>query len=216
MRRCSAGFAARPAPLKSVGPRPRSRAVAILPAEDRDRGVRRGRAAGEEGPQGRLHPDHLRHSDHHGGPLGFLCQAGLNVEVVKTAGWAVIRDKTINKEYDAATCWRRCRSQSRWAWAPPAIRFTVPAIENINGQGITLAMAQGPGDPKDWKGNEVRHSVRLFDAQLFAALLPRRARARSRRRRAAPLGPAAEMVANTARDKSTASSRPTTSPVGDL
>jgi nitrate/nitrite transport system substrate-binding protein len=27
---------------------------------------------------------------------------GLNVEVVKTAGWAVIRDKTVNKEYDAA------------------------------------------------------------------------------------------------------------------
>jgi hypothetical protein len=35
-------------------------------------------------------------------PLGFYARHGLNVEVVKTAGWAVIRDKTINKEYDAA------------------------------------------------------------------------------------------------------------------
>jgi len=35
-------------------------------------------------------------------PLGFYAKYGLNVEVVKTAGWAVIRDKTINKEYDAA------------------------------------------------------------------------------------------------------------------
>ena len=35
-------------------------------------------------------------------PLGFYEKQGLNVEVVKTAGWAVIRDKTINKEYDAA------------------------------------------------------------------------------------------------------------------
>src|SRR6267143_6691992 len=35
-------------------------------------------------------------------PLGFYAKQGLNVEVVKTAGWAVIRDKTINKEYDAA------------------------------------------------------------------------------------------------------------------
>jgi nitrate/nitrite transport system substrate-binding protein len=34
-------------------------------------------------------------------PLGFYARHGLNVEVVKTAGWAVIRDKTINKEYDA-------------------------------------------------------------------------------------------------------------------
>src|SRR5213079_3034499 len=35
-------------------------------------------------------------------PMGFFEKHGLNVEVVKTAGWAVIRDKTLNKEYDAA------------------------------------------------------------------------------------------------------------------
>ena len=35
-------------------------------------------------------------------PMGFYAKQGLNVEVIKTAGWAVIRDKTINKEYDAA------------------------------------------------------------------------------------------------------------------
>ncbi|MDB5863784.1 MAG: NMT1-like family protein, partial [Betaproteobacteria bacterium] len=35
-------------------------------------------------------------------PMGFYGRQGLNVDVVKTAGWAVIRDKTINKEYDAA------------------------------------------------------------------------------------------------------------------
>ena len=38
-----------------------------------------------------------------GAPLGFYAKHGLNVEVVKTAGWAVVRDKTINKEYDACT-----------------------------------------------------------------------------------------------------------------
>ncbi len=35
-------------------------------------------------------------------PMGFYAKQGLNVEVIKTAGWAVIRDKTLNKEYDAA------------------------------------------------------------------------------------------------------------------
>src|SRR5215472_597674 len=35
-------------------------------------------------------------------PMGFYAKHGLNVDVVKTAGWAVIRDKTLNKEYDAA------------------------------------------------------------------------------------------------------------------
>ena len=34
-------------------------------------------------------------------PLGFYQKQGLNVEVTKTAGWALIRDKMINKEYDA-------------------------------------------------------------------------------------------------------------------
>jgi nitrate/nitrite transport system substrate-binding protein len=35
-------------------------------------------------------------------PMGFYGKHGLKVEVIKTAGWAVIRDKTLNKEYDAA------------------------------------------------------------------------------------------------------------------
>ena len=29
-------------------------------------------------------------------PMGFYAKNGLNVEVIKTAGWAVIRDKTLN------------------------------------------------------------------------------------------------------------------------
>src|ERR1700751_2453980 len=35
-------------------------------------------------------------------PLGFYAKQGLNVEVVKTASWAVIRDKTIAREYEAS------------------------------------------------------------------------------------------------------------------
>ncbi len=50
-------------------------------------------------------------------PMGFYTKHGLNVEVIKTAGWAVIRDKTLNKEYDAAHMLRRCRSRSRSASA---------------------------------------------------------------------------------------------------
>ena len=34
-------------------------------------------------------------------PLGFYRQQGLNVALTKTAGWALIRDKMLNKEYDA-------------------------------------------------------------------------------------------------------------------
>ncbi|MDQ8034119.1 MAG: ABC transporter substrate-binding protein, partial [Bordetella sp.] len=35
-------------------------------------------------------------------PMGFYAKQGLDVEVVKTAGWALIRDKAMSGEYDAA------------------------------------------------------------------------------------------------------------------
>ena len=33
--------------------------------------------------------------------MGFYEKYGLDVDVIKTAGWAVARDKSLNKEYDA-------------------------------------------------------------------------------------------------------------------
>ena len=86
-------------------------------------------------------------------PLGFYQKQGLKVEVVKTAGWAVIRDKTINKEYDAAHMLAPMPIAISLGLGSQPIPFTVPAIENINGQGITLATKhKDKRDPKDWKG----------------------------------------------------------------
>ena len=86
-------------------------------------------------------------------PLGFYKKQGLNVEVVKTAGWAVIRDKTLNKEYDAAHMLAPMPIAISLGLGSQPIPFTVPAIENINGQGITLAIKhKDKRDPKDWKG----------------------------------------------------------------
>src|SRR5919206_587375 len=86
-------------------------------------------------------------------PMGFYSKHGLNVEVVKTAGWAVIRDKTLNKEYDAAHMLAPMPIAISLGLGAQPIPFAVPAIENINGQGITLAMKhKDKRDPKDWKG----------------------------------------------------------------
>src|SRR6201999_3533333 len=86
-------------------------------------------------------------------PLGFYAKNGLNVEVVKTAGWAVIRDKTINKEYDASHMLAPMPIAISLGLGANAIPFAVPAIENINGQGDTLAIKhRDRRDPKDWKG----------------------------------------------------------------
>lgn len=86
-------------------------------------------------------------------PMGFYAKQGLNVEVVKTAGWAVIRDKTINKEYDAAHMLSPMPLAISMGVGSNPIPYTMPAVENINGQAITLAMKhKDKRDPKSWKG----------------------------------------------------------------
>ncbi len=86
-------------------------------------------------------------------PMGFYAKHGLNVEVIKTAGWAVIRDKTINKEYDAAHMLSPMPLAISIGAGSNPIPYTMPAVENINGQAITLAMKhKDKRDPKSWKG----------------------------------------------------------------
>jgi nitrate/nitrite transport system substrate-binding protein len=86
-------------------------------------------------------------------PMGFYEKHGLNVDVIKTAGWAVIRDKTINKEYDAAHMLSPMPLAITMGVGSNAIPYTAPAIENINGQAITLSIKhKDKRDPKQWKG----------------------------------------------------------------
>ena len=86
-------------------------------------------------------------------PMGFYKKQGLNVEVVKTAGWAVIRDKTLNKEYDAAHMLSPMPLAISLGVGATPTPYTVPAIENVNGQAITLATKhKNKRNPKDWKG----------------------------------------------------------------
>ncbi len=86
-------------------------------------------------------------------PLGFYKKYGLNVEVIKTAGWAVIRDKTLNKEYDAAHMLSPMPLAITVGAGSVAQPYTMPAVENINGQAITLSLKhKDKRDPKQWKG----------------------------------------------------------------
>jgi nitrate/nitrite transport system substrate-binding protein len=86
-------------------------------------------------------------------PMGFYSKHGLNVEVIKTAGWAVIRDKTLNKEYDAAHMLSPMPLAITLGAGSNPQPYTMPAVENINGQAITLSLKhKDKRDPKDWKG----------------------------------------------------------------
>jgi nitrate/nitrite transport system substrate-binding protein len=86
-------------------------------------------------------------------PMGFYAKHGLDVEVVKTAGWAVIRDKTHNKEYDAAHMLSPMPLAITLGAGASPVPYTMPAVENINGQAITLAVKHKDlREPKMWKG----------------------------------------------------------------
>ncbi|CAN5293193.1 CmpA/NrtA family ABC transporter substrate-binding protein [soil metagenome] len=86
-------------------------------------------------------------------PLGFYAKQGLQVEVVKTAGWALIRDKVINREYDASHLLAPMPLSISLGAGSQALPMNVATIQNINGQAITLALKhKDKRDPKTWKG----------------------------------------------------------------
>ena len=86
-------------------------------------------------------------------PMEFYAKRGLNVDVVRTAGWAVIRDKVMNGEYDASHMLSPMPIALTLGAGSNPTPFAVPAIENINGQAITLAMKHKDNrDPTKWKG----------------------------------------------------------------
>ena len=86
-------------------------------------------------------------------PLGFYRQQGLNVEVTKTAGWALIRDKMLNKEYDATHFLSPMPLAISMGLGSNPTPMNVATIQNVNGQAITLAMKHKDNrDPKNWKG----------------------------------------------------------------
>lgn len=86
-------------------------------------------------------------------PMGFYERYGLDVDVIKTAGWAVARDKSLAKEYDAShmlTPMPLAMSMGAGSTAKP---FIMPTVENINGQAIVLHNDhKDKRDPKQWKG----------------------------------------------------------------
>ena len=86
-------------------------------------------------------------------PLGFYKKYGLDVEVVKTAGWAVARDKSLNSEYDASHMLTPMPLAISLGVGSTPVPYTMPAVENLNGQAITLSLAhKDKRDPKQWKG----------------------------------------------------------------
>ncbi|MBR2513598.1 MAG: ABC transporter substrate-binding protein [Halomonas sp.] len=86
-------------------------------------------------------------------PMGFYERYGLNVNVIKTAGWALIRDNSLNDRFDAAHMLSPMPLAMSLGAGSSQRSFITPAIENINGQAIVLHNDhQDKRDPQQWKG----------------------------------------------------------------
>ncbi|MBW8721153.1 MAG: ABC transporter substrate-binding protein, partial [Polaromonas sp.] len=86
-------------------------------------------------------------------PLGFYKKEGLNVQLNKTAGWALIRDKMINKEHDASHFLSPMPLAMTMGLGSNQVNMNVASIQNTNGQAITLHVKhKNNRDPKNWKG----------------------------------------------------------------
>lgn len=86
-------------------------------------------------------------------PMGFYAKYGLDVDVIKTAGWAVARDKSLNGEYDASHMLTPMPLAMTMGAGSQAVPYIMPAVENVNGQAIVLHNKhKDKRDPKLWKG----------------------------------------------------------------
>ena len=86
-------------------------------------------------------------------PLGFYAKEGLKVTLNRTAGWAVIRDKTLASEFDAAHMLSPMPLAITMGLGAQPTPMVMPAIENVNGNAITLHIKHKDNrDPKKWKG----------------------------------------------------------------
>jgi nitrate/nitrite transport system substrate-binding protein len=85
-------------------------------------------------------------------PLGYYQAQGLNVKLVKTPGWGVIRDRIIKKEHDASHFLSPMPLAMSLGLGSDKVPTSVATIQNINGQAITLHVKhKAKREPKQWK-----------------------------------------------------------------
>jgi nitrate/nitrite transport system substrate-binding protein len=86
-------------------------------------------------------------------PMGFYKKHGLNVQVIKASSWAMIRDLSINGETDATHMLSPMPLAISLGVGSQSVPYVMPAVENINGQAITLANKhKGVKSAADFKG----------------------------------------------------------------
>jgi len=85
--------------------------------------------------------------------MGEYQKEGLDINLARTPGWALVRDKLINAEFDASHIVLALPLTMPLGVGAPATNTYVSTVQNVNGNAITLHLKhRDRRDPKDWKG----------------------------------------------------------------
>ncbi|RXF70893.1 CmpA/NrtA family ABC transporter substrate-binding protein [Hansschlegelia zhihuaiae] len=85
--------------------------------------------------------------------MGEYGKEGLEVNLARTPGWAIVRDKLLSAEFDASHLVLAMPMTMTMGVGGPALNTYVSSVQNVNGNAITLAVKhKDRRDPKDWKG----------------------------------------------------------------
>lgn len=85
--------------------------------------------------------------------MGEYQSEGLDVNLARTPGWALVRDKLINEEFDATHLVLAMPMTMSMGIGSVPINTYVSTIQNVNGNAITLHVKHKDNqDPKNWKG----------------------------------------------------------------
>jgi len=85
--------------------------------------------------------------------MGEYQKEGIEVNLVRTPGWALVRDKLINSEFDASHLVLALPITMSMGIGSQPTATSVPVIQNVNGNAITLHVKhKDRRNPKDWKG----------------------------------------------------------------
>lgn len=107
-------------------------------------------------------------------PMGFYQEQGIKANLLKRAGWALVRDQMMNRELDAAHFLAPMPIAISLGLGSAQQDMKVAAIQNINGQALVMGLKHKDNrDPKNWKGMTFaipfEHSIHNYLLRYFLA-----------------------------------------------
>ena len=107
-------------------------------------------------------------------PMGFYQEQGIKANLLKRAGWALVRDQMMNRELDATHFLAPMPLAISLGLGSAQQDMKVAAIQNINGQALVMSLKHKDNrDPKNWKGMifaiPFEHSIHNYLLRYFLA-----------------------------------------------